>query len=44
VRHPLSYLGEKQPWRTVTLVIGGVATLVMVGRTFSCDLARAGGS
>jgi uncharacterized MAPEG superfamily protein len=29
--HTLSYLGGKQPWRTVTFVIGGVATLVMVG-------------
>jgi uncharacterized MAPEG superfamily protein len=29
--HSASYLGEKQPWRTITFVIGGVATLVMVG-------------
>jgi microsomal prostaglandin-E synthase 1 len=29
--HTLTYLGEVQPWRTRTFVIGGVATLVMIG-------------
>ena len=29
--HSLSYLGEKQPWRTRTFVLGALATLVMVG-------------
>jgi microsomal prostaglandin-E synthase 1 len=31
IAHSLSYLGEKQPWRTVSFVIGGAATLAMVG-------------
>ena len=31
IGHSLSYLGEKQPWRTITFVVGGLATLVMVG-------------
>ncbi len=29
--HTASYLGEKQPWRTITFVLGGLATLVMAG-------------
>lgn len=29
--HSLSYLGEKQPWRTVSFAVGAFATLVMVG-------------
>ncbi|MBL8610013.1 MAG: MAPEG family protein [Myxococcales bacterium] len=29
--HSLSYLFEKQPWRTITFVVGGLDTLVMVG-------------
>jgi glutathione S-transferase len=29
--HSLSYLGEKQPWRTASFVVGGIATLTMVG-------------
>ncbi len=28
--HTISYLGEKQPWRTIAFVIGGIDTLVMV--------------
>jgi microsomal prostaglandin-E synthase 1 len=31
IGHSLSYLGEKQPWRTITFAVGGIATLVMVG-------------
>lgn len=29
--HSLSYLGEKQPWRTLSFAVGAGATLVMVG-------------
>jgi uncharacterized MAPEG superfamily protein len=29
--HTASYLAEKQPWRTVSFVVGGVTTLVLVG-------------
>ena len=29
--HSLSYLNGKQPWRTITFVLGGAATLGMVG-------------
>jgi len=31
VGHSLSYLGEKQPWRTISFGVGALATLVMVG-------------
>jgi uncharacterized MAPEG superfamily protein len=31
IGHTLSYLGEKQPWRTITFIVGGITTLVMVG-------------
>lgn len=31
IGHTLSYLGEKQPWRSIMFGVGGVATLVMVG-------------
>ena len=31
IGHSLSYLGGKQPWRTISFTVGGVATLVMVG-------------
>ncbi len=31
IAHSLAYLNEKQPWRTITFVLGGIATLVMVG-------------
>lgn len=29
--HSASYLGAKQPWRTITFVTAGLATLVMAG-------------
>jgi hypothetical protein len=29
--HTAAYLGERQPWRTITFVVGGLVTLVMVG-------------
>jgi len=29
--HSLTYLNEKQPWRTVSFGVGALATLVMVG-------------
>ena len=29
--HSFSYLGEKQPWRTVSFAVGVLATVVMVG-------------
>ena len=29
--HSFSYLGERQPWRTVSFGVGALATLVMVG-------------
>lgn len=29
--HSFSYLGQKQPWRSISFVLGGVSTLVMVG-------------
>lgn len=29
--HTFTYLSEKQPWRTVSFVVGGLATLVLVG-------------
>lgn len=29
--HTLSYLGGRQPWRTLSFAVGGGATLVMVG-------------
>ena len=28
--HSFSYLGQKQPWRSISFVLGGVSTLVMV--------------
>ena len=31
IAHSLTYLGEKQPWRTVSFGVGALATLVMVG-------------
>lgn len=31
IAHSLTYLGEKQPWRTVSFAVGAFATLVMVG-------------
>jgi uncharacterized MAPEG superfamily protein len=29
--HTFAYLGEKQPWRTISFAVGGLDTLVMVG-------------
>jgi prostaglandin-E synthase 1 len=29
--HTFAYLGEKQPWRTLSFAVGGLDTLVMVG-------------
>jgi uncharacterized MAPEG superfamily protein len=31
IGHSFSYLGERQPWRTIAFAVGGGATLVMVG-------------
>ena len=31
IAHSLTYLNEKQPWRTVSFGVGALATLVMVG-------------
>ena len=31
IGHSFSYLGEKQPWRTIAFAVGGGATLAMVG-------------
>ena len=31
VAHSFAYLGEKQPWRTLSFVVGGGATLVLMG-------------
>lgn len=29
--HSLAYLSEKQPWRSMSFGIGGVATVVLMG-------------
>lgn len=31
ITHSLTYLNEKQPWRTISFAVGALATLVMVG-------------
>ena len=31
IAHTAAYLAEKQPWRTISFVAGGLTTLVMVG-------------
>ena len=31
IGHSFAYLGEKQPWRTLLFVVGGVDTLVLAG-------------
>lgn len=39
--HSFSYLAEKQPWRTISFVVGGVDTLVLVGFLARALLTRA---
>jgi uncharacterized membrane protein YecN with MAPEG domain len=39
--HTFAYLGEKQPWRTISFVIGGLDTLVMVAFLAKAMLASA---
>lgn len=41
IGHSLSYLTEKQPWRTISFVVGGLDTLAMVAFLAKTLLAQA---